>query len=93
MSNTLKTPEPKEILEQFIIFGQHQRPFKCARCGASTEDKEQRYCWCTDRDTSPNYEPNWIENIDYPRYVKAQTEALKQLEAYYAEYHTNRLSQ
>lgn len=63
-------------LNQFIVFGQKKEPFNCARCGAGTDDTSQSFCHCTDPDSSASADsPNWIEDINYPRYIEAKGKA------------------
>lgn len=68
--------EVEQILNQFIVYGQKQEPFVCAKCGIQTSDNAQKFCYCTDPDTSPNSPPNWIDNVNYPRYAKAKGTAV-----------------
>ena len=71
------------LLNQYIVFGQKEKPYRCSRCMYSTDDNEQKFCWCTDRDSTPQWPaPDWIKNVDYPRFVVAKDKAksaIKQL--------------
>lgn len=60
----------------FSLIMVKERLYHCARCGASSDDKNQTFCFCTDRDTSPQWpEPSWINNLSYPRQQKAVAKA------------------
>jgi hypothetical protein len=75
-----------EILNQYIVFGQKQQPFCCARCSAQTDDDTETFCWCTDRDSSSRADsPTWIKNIRYPRFAKAKGTARQAIHSLLAQ--------
>lgn len=77
--------EIEKILNQFIVYGRKQQPFVCARCVVQTEDDSQLFCYCNDPDTSPRSDPNWIKNINYPRYTEAKGKATQAITNLIAE--------